>query len=102
MTDIWHLAENKWSPQCKVVINMALIHILYAIWTARNKVRFKNEKSCWRSSVSWISANITMVGNFTSKVSNSAMRDFITLKRFNVNAHSLKPTTIKEVVWQPS
>jgi ribonuclease HI len=101
MTDIWHLAENNWSPQCKVVINAALIHILYAIWTARNKVRFKNEKSCWRSSVSWISANITMVGNFTSKVSNSALRDFITLKRFNVNVHSLKPTTIKEVVWQP-
>jgi ribonuclease HI len=42
-----------------------------------------------------------MVGNFTSKVSNSALRDFITLKRFNVNVHSLKPTTIKEVVWQP-
>ncbi|GAU48769.1 hypothetical protein TSUD_406120 [Trifolium subterraneum] len=59
MTDIWQLAEN-WSPQCKVVINAALVHILYAIWIARNKVRFKNEKYCWRSSVSWISSNISM------------------------------------------
>ncbi|GAU50480.1 hypothetical protein TSUD_409650 [Trifolium subterraneum] len=40
MTDIWQVAEN-WSPQCKVVINAALVHILYAIWIARNKVRFK-------------------------------------------------------------
>ncbi|GAU47191.1 hypothetical protein TSUD_350560 [Trifolium subterraneum] len=95
-----HLAEN-WSPQCKVVINAALVHILYAIWIARNKIRFKNEQSCWRSSVSWISSNISMAGNFTSKLSSSALRDFITLKRFNVTVHSPKHTILKEVIWQP-
>ncbi|PNX92034.1 ribonuclease H [Trifolium pratense] len=101
MTDICHLAKNNRSPQCKVVINDVLIHILYAIWIAINKVRFKNEKPCWRSLVSWIFANITMAGNFTSKLSFSALRDFITLMRFNVTVHSPKPTTLKEVIWQP-
>jgi hypothetical protein len=80
MYDLWLLAESNWSPQCKVVINAALIHILYAIWTTGNKARFNNEIPNRRSAVAWIFANITMTGNFTSKLSSLALRDFITEK----------------------
>ncbi|CAJ2662070.1 unnamed protein product [Trifolium pratense] len=101
MTDIWLLAEKNWSPQCKIVIKAALIHLLYAIWTARNNARFNNEMPNWKSYVSWISSNISMAGNLTNKLSSTALRDFTTLKRFNVNIHPPNPTSIKEVIWQP-
>jgi hypothetical protein len=101
MYDLWLLAESNWSPQCKVVINAALIHILYAIWTTGNKARFNNEIPNRRSAVAWIFANITMTGNFTSKLSSLALRDFITLKKFNVNLHPPKMSTLKEVIWKP-
>jgi hypothetical protein len=103
MVDIWQLAASNWSPQCKVVINSAIIHILYAIWTTRNNVRFNDAIANWRTSVSWITACVTSAGNHTNKVSSSALKNFITLKRFkfNVNIHHPKSIRLKEVIWQP-
>ncbi|GAU16869.1 hypothetical protein TSUD_368180 [Trifolium subterraneum] len=62
---IWNLADRNWCPQCKIVINAAIINIFNAIWSARNNARFKNLVPNWRSSVTWISVNVATTGNFT-------------------------------------
>jgi hypothetical protein len=43
MDDIWSLCQNSSSPQCKLVIKVAIINIFNAIWLARNNVRFNNK-----------------------------------------------------------
>ncbi|PNY15736.1 ribonuclease H [Trifolium pratense] len=66
--------KQSFSPQCKIVINAAIINIFNAIWLARNNV---------------------------SKLSTYSIRDFITLQSFNVISHPPIPTILKEVIWQP-
>jgi hypothetical protein len=83
MTDIWNLADS-WSPHCKIVINAAIINIFNAIWLARNNARFNNLVANWRSSVSSIYVDVATVGNFTSNLSSSSIRDFTILQCFTL------------------
>jgi hypothetical protein len=43
---------------------------MYAIWIARNNARFKNVKPNLFSTLSWISANVSLSGNQTKNLSH--------------------------------
>ncbi|GAU30172.1 hypothetical protein TSUD_311230 [Trifolium subterraneum] len=60
--DIWKLSDQFLSPQCNIVVKSALINLFNAIWLARNNARFNNKIPNWRSSVSWIFANVNLAG----------------------------------------
>ncbi|MCI02158.1 glycerol-3-phosphate dehydrogenase, partial [Trifolium medium] len=74
MSDIWHLADSNWSPQCRIVINSAIIHILYAIWTARNNVRLK--EVIWQPPLNhWVKCNTDGASTLTSSACGGIFRN---------------------------
>jgi ribonuclease HI len=99
--NIWQLCDGSWSPQCKISIKAAIVYLLNAIWLARNNARFNSKVTHWKTAIAWILSNTSITGNKTSCISSSSMRDFMILKRLNVNLHPPKPTIVKEVLWQP-
>ncbi|MCI27228.1 glycerol-3-phosphate dehydrogenase, partial [Trifolium medium] len=101
LEDIWSLCERVNSSQCKTVIKAAIINILYAIWISRNNARFNNSKPSFNSTLSWISAGVSLSGNQTKNLSSASLSDFSILKAFLVNIHPPKPTFVREVIWQP-
>jgi hypothetical protein len=86
MDDIWKLCDLNWSPQSKVIITAAIIHLLNTLWLARNQARFNNTYIPWQSAISLIIANTSLSGNNTGKTSSNSIRDFSFLKRFNINS----------------
>jgi len=101
LLDIWTICDRDWSSQCKSVIQATIVNIFSALWYYRNQIRFHDSKRNWKSAVNNIISAVNLSGNNTSKVSNSSVKDFITLKKFDVNIHSPKPVSIKEVFWSP-
>jgi ribonuclease HI len=101
MEDIWKICDMNWSPQCKVVIKAALVNLINCIWMATNQARFSNICISWRSVISCIIANTSMVGNNTKKVSSNSIRDFTILKTFKVTIHHPNAPVVKEILWQP-
>ncbi|CAJ2671835.1 unnamed protein product [Trifolium pratense] len=101
MEDIWSLCDRARSPQCRIVIKSAIINVLYAIWIARNNARFKDRRPNWKSSMSWVAANVVLAGNHTKALSSGTISDFSMLKAFMVTIHPTKPMNLKEVIWQP-
>jgi hypothetical protein len=99
MEDMWKICDMNWSPQCKVVIKAALVHLLNGIWYARNQNRFNNKSLSWRSVIAMIIANTSLVGNNTKKVSNNSIRDFTILKIFKVSIHHHNAPAIHEILW---
>jgi hypothetical protein len=96
-----NLCNRACSSQSQIVIKAAIINILYAIWISRNKARFKSIAPNWNSTLSWIVVNVTLAGNHTNSLASSSIRDFSLLKAFNVRLNPPKPTSLKEVIWQP-
>jgi len=101
LEDIWTLCDRGWSPQCKIAVTAAIVHIIATIWFYRNQARFQSKSTHWRLAINSIISNVALSGNNTSKASNSFVRDLVILKKFNINIHSPKAPIIKEVIWQP-
>jgi ribonuclease HI len=99
--EIWNICDRSWQPQCKIVIQAALINIISTIWYVRNQMRFNNKILPWENAVSLIVANVALSGNLTKLTYHSSMRDFAVLKKFNVTLHPPRAPTIKEVIWSP-
>jgi ribonuclease HI len=83
------------------VIQATIVNIISTIWYSRNQSRFHNKKTHWQLAVNNIISAVTLSGNYTTKPSNSSVKDLIMLKKFNVNVHPTKPLSIKEVIWTP-
>ncbi|PNY07582.1 ribonuclease H, partial [Trifolium pratense] len=66
------------------------------IWNLCDKAR-----SNWKSSMTWIAANVVLAGNHTKALSSGTINDFSMLKAFMVTVHPPKPMSLKEVIWQP-
>jgi hypothetical protein len=101
MDDIWKLCDLNWSPQSKVIITAAIIHLLNTLWLARNQARFNNTYIPWQSAISLIIANTSLSGNNTGKTSSNSIRDFSFLKMFRISIHHPRPSFLKEVLWHP-
>jgi len=99
--DIWNIYNGSWNPQCKVVVNAALINLIYSIWFARNQIRFQNKKIPWKSSIASIFSNVALTGNLSKKVASPSIANFVILKEFNVYLHPPRAPNIIEVIWQP-
>jgi len=83
------------------VIQATIVNIFTSIWFSRNQSRFQDIKPNWKLAINNIISTVHLSGNNTSKVSNSSIRDLITLKKFDVPIHPPKPISIKEVFWSP-
>jgi hypothetical protein len=101
MDDMWKLCDLNWSPQSKVTMTAAIINLLNTIWHVRNQARYNNKILSWRSALSMLIANTSLLGNNTSKHSSNAIRDFSFLKNFRISIHHPKVPVTKEVCWQP-
>lgn len=99
--DIWTICDRGWSPQCKTVIHATIVNIFSTVWYSRNQCRFQDCKPNWQLAINNIISAVNLSGNNTSKVSNSSVRDLVTLKKFDVIIHPPKPVSIKEVIWSP-
>jgi hypothetical protein len=101
MEDMWKITELNWSPQCRVTITAAIINLINSIWQVRNQARFDNIRINLNAAISRIIASTSLSGNNTKKVASNSIRDFIILKKFNVNIHNPKVSIVKEIVWHP-
>jgi hypothetical protein len=99
--DIWNICDRGWSPQCKIVIQATVVNIFSTIWCYRNQCRFQDSKPNWKLAINSIISAVNLSGSNTSKLSNSSVRDLITLKKFDVIVHPPKPMNIKEIIWSP-
>ncbi|XP_024636247.1 uncharacterized protein [Medicago truncatula] len=96
--EIWKLCDRSWTPQCRLVIKVAIVNILATIWFVRNQARFNNKTIQWRSAISLVSSSVSFTGNNTTLTSSSSMTDFQILKKFNISIHPPKAPVIKEVI----
>jgi ribonuclease HI len=101
MEDIWKLCDLNWSPQSKVTITAAIIHLLNTLWFVRNQSRLNNTIIPWQSAISFIIASTSLSGNTTGKTSSNSIRDFSFLKKFRISIHHPRPSFLKEVIWHP-
>jgi hypothetical protein len=101
IVDVLNLVSRGWSPQCQITILAAIVSIFNNIWLCRNSVRFKNIKPSLRNSISLITSNTSIAGNFTSQASGHSMIDFAILKFFKININHPKAPNIVEVIWAP-
>jgi ribonuclease HI len=99
--DVWMLCDRNWKPQCKVVIQAALVNLISTIWFVRNQVRFNNKLIHWKNAISLICSNVSLSGNKTKQVFRNSMTDFSILKKFNVSIHPPRAPSIVEVIWHP-
>jgi ribonuclease HI len=99
--DVWMLCDRNWKPQCKVVIQAALVNIISTIWFVRNQVRFNNNFIHWKNAVSLICSNVSMSGNKTKQIFRNSMTDFSILKKFNISIHPPRAPSIVEIIWHP-
>ena len=88
-------------PQCKIVLQATIINILNTIWYNRNQSRFNDKKIDWGIAINNIISAVALSGNNTAKASNSSIRDFTLLKKFNIRIKPPKPPIILEVIWSP-
>jgi ribonuclease HI len=101
MEEIWLVCDRGWKPQCRIVIQAALVNIISTIWYARNQARFNNKIIHWKNAVSMISSSVSLSSNKTKLTFTTSMRDFCILKKFNVLIHPPKAPSIVEVIWHP-
>jgi hypothetical protein len=53
------------------------------------------------SAISLIIAGTSLSGNNTLKASSNSMRDFSILKKFRIEIHHPKTSTVREIFWYP-
>jgi ribonuclease HI len=101
MEDMWSISDGQWSPQSKITINAAIVHLLNTIWWARNQGRYYNSNISWRNAISLIIAGTYLSGNNTLKSASNSLRDFNFLKMFRISIHQPRIPVSKEIIWQP-
>jgi ribonuclease HI len=101
MDDMWKISDWQWSPQSKITVNAAIVHLLNTIWLVRNQVRYNNKIISWRNAISQIIACTNLSGNNTLKSSSNSIRDFNFLKMFRIRIHQPRIPVVKEIIWQP-
>lgn len=101
IADIWKLCDRGWTPQCKLVVKASIINIINSIWFSRNQARFNDKVISWESAIAMIQSNVSLAGNNTKLTSTSSIRDFVVIKKFNIEIHPPRAPTIKEVYWHP-
>lgn len=103
LDDIWIALNKPWSDQCKVVVLSKIINTINAICQARNKVRFKDVKTHWKTAISSIilAVSFSISGNSTLKLCSNSILDFSVMKSFNVTLHHPKTHFTKEIFWHP-
>jgi hypothetical protein len=84
---MWSISDGQWSPQSKITINAAIVHLLNTIWWARNQVRYYNKIISWRNVIALIIAVTNLSGNNTLKSASNSIRDFNFLKMFRISIH---------------
>jgi hypothetical protein len=101
LEDMWKITDLHWSPQCKIAISAAVIYLINTIWLVRNQARFESKKMSLNSTISLIIAGTSLSGNNTLKASSNSMRDFSILKKFRIEIHHPKTSTVREIFWYP-
>lgn len=103
LDDIWIALNKPWSDQRKVVVLSAIINTINAICQARNKVRFKDVKTHWKTAISSIilAVSFSISGNLTLKLCSNSILDFSVMKSFDVTLHHPKTHFTKEILWHP-
>jgi ribonuclease HI len=99
--DIWDLCNANRSPQCKLTLTAAIIHLFNTIWYARNQARFQNNHVSWKSAIALIMSNTFLTGSNTHKPSSNSIMDFTLLKKFDIIMNPPKVPTVKEIHWHP-
>jgi hypothetical protein len=87
LEDMWSISDGQWSPQSKITINAAIVHLLNTIWWARNQVRYYNKIISWGNVIALIIAGTNLSGNNTLKSASNSIRDFNFLKMFRISIH---------------
>jgi ribonuclease HI len=98
---MWDICDWQWSPQCKITVNAAIVHLINTIWLVSNQVRYNNKLISWRNAISLITACTYLSGNNSLKSSSNSIRDFNFLKMFRISIHQPRTPVIKEIIWQP-
>ncbi|XP_058734177.1 uncharacterized protein LOC131605902 [Vicia villosa] len=101
LEDCRNVLSLSWSKQAAAVIHASLVSFFYFVWTARNRARFEDKHTHWKSCASLIAAHASLVGCCTSRYSNDSMLSFCLLKKFNIQIHPSKPLITKPIVWSP-
>jgi ribonuclease HI len=99
--DMWSLCDNGWAPQSKFTLTAAIINLINIVWMARNQARYHHKCITWKHAISMLISNTMLAGNHSKKVSSNAIKDFLFLKKFNINIHSPRPPILKEIIWHP-
>lgn len=89
------------SPQSKAVINACIVGIFYNVWIPRNKDRFDDIKTHWKTYLSYVTATVRVIGSHSARCSNSDMYNFSLFKRLDINIHPRRPLSTVSVIWSP-
>ena len=87
------ISDKGWCPQCRTVIISTIVGILNTISTCKNNEKF-NKTPNIKASISLITANASLISNFTKLATNHSIFDFRILKAFKVACHPQKPLKI--------
>lgn len=100
-TSILNVYDKGWSSQNKDIILAAVLNIVWMFWHCRNKLRFHNKVVHYRSAISSIIAQVSLVGHFSIGTMSSSIAEFTILRSFFVSGHVAHAPSIKEVIWVP-
>lgn len=101
VNDCWASLNILFSIHIKLVVLAAIINTIIVIWQARNKLRFNNISSHWKTALNAIIADVSRTANATLKNSSFSMLDLNTRKCFNVKLNPPKSCIVKEFLWYP-
>ncbi|XP_058751102.1 uncharacterized protein LOC131624142 [Vicia villosa] len=101
LKDCADMIKSWWSPQAKDVALSCICSVFYCVWQARNKNRFEDRNTHWRTCIVNIIARAKLAGTNTAKCSTNNMDSFTILKSFDVFLHPGKPMHMLDVIWSP-
>ncbi|XP_058742585.1 uncharacterized protein LOC131615070 [Vicia villosa] len=70
-------------------------------YKARNKRRFDNQSTHWKTCASSIAARASLVGSLTKRKANNSIQSFSLLKAFDIAISPRSPSNCLEVLWCP-
>ncbi|KAI5405230.1 hypothetical protein KIW84_052127 [Lathyrus oleraceus] len=86
----WNIHIPTFRSLIKLVVLAAIINTITVIWQARNKLRFNNIRTHWKTALNAIIADVSRTGNATLKIGSFSMLDLNTHKCFNVKLNPPK------------
>lgn len=101
VNDFWESLNIPFSIHIKLVVLAAIINTITVIWKARNKLRFNNIRTHWKTALNAIIADVSCTANATLKIGSFSMLDLNTRKCFNVKLNPHKSCIVKEFLWYP-